>query len=553
MPHFYLDLLRQYYANVDDNADMPFPSEESLRMEIPESQVRFLGVESDLVNYISGLSEAEPSIAKISFPEDYGSALVPVELVPRRLMEAALLKVRNYLRNHGNKEYALHKLTPQLMGKENYLRDLLNQVLIRPLDCYTTIEEGGEFSYLFWAHFCILVKGDLRKKKDHLSEDIAAGQAVYLIEVVNSYYKALAVKRREKEFALKELELHLGRPPYSYTLDQVIKFTSSKGVLLLSQYSREDLEEWLKKQTTESKDDGLPELLIFSDRNNERYFVSKSKTLLLCTRLLGEGREKVKNAVSKHWLRLLQGYKNEPAMENDKDFDKLLSGYTGKICPFLASLLEDPKLQLVYDELEQSPSGISAAARIFNKGILLPYSTLFIFKRKELMEDARILLPFWYSMPLITAIIAFFKNLMSKRKTAKEAAEDSEDEELENDKGPSKEYLNAAREIEFLLVPPGHTINTYLNELEGRWSRLINKQARTNLVEDVNSLVRDKLRQTLRVQKHYKITRENISILADNIVNRTPSLQTLSGKDSLLTYIELYLIKLLETIKIDSR
>jgi hypothetical protein len=324
-------------------------------------------------------------------------------------------------------------------------------------------------------------------------------------------------------------------------------------VLLLSQYTREDLEKWLKKETTESQDDKLPNLLIIIGGDGERFYISKSKIPPLCAKLISESREKVKNAVSRRWVRIIMEYRKEPAMENDKDFDKLLVTFTAKINPTLTSLLEDPKLQLVYDELEQAEGEIPIAARLFSHGEMLPYSSLFILKRKDILEDAKLLLPFWYSTPILSAIIAFFRNFFKKKQEKKEAQQniDADDEETESPAGgeSSREILNTAREIEFAMVPPGQSLDSYLDELKTRWSRLINKQARDNLVEDVNSLVRDNLRQTLRVHKHYKITRENIATLASNIVSRTPSLQILSGKDSLRTYIELYLVKLLETVK----
>jgi hypothetical protein len=552
MPQFYFEILHEYYRNIDANTDIPFPSEESLEIEIPENQKRSLEAESELAAYLSGPQEMALPIIRLGFPEDFGSALVMADMIPRRLIEAALLKIRNYLRNHGNKEYTLHKLTLQLPKKEGYLRDILNQILTRPLDCCTAIESGGDFSYIFWAHFSILVKGDIKKKKDRLGDDIAAIQAIYIIEAANSYYKSLAAKKREKETALKDLEQHLNKPPYLYTLDQIVKFTSPKGVLLLSQYSREDLEEWLRKQTTESIDDALPKLLIIIGPDGWRYFVSKSKILLLCARLLGEGREAIKKAVSKRWVGLIQEYRSEPAMENDKDFEKLLFRYTGKLCPILAAILEDPKFQLVYEETEQSGTGIPTASRIFIKGALIPYASLFLLRRRDILEDAQLLLPFWYSMPVITAIIIFFKNLFRRRNMKQESLQNHEEENEDKPvagKANTRKLLTAAREIEFTMVPSGYTLDTYLSELETRWSRLIDKQARANLVEDINSLVRDKLRQTMRVHRRFKITRENLIQLASNIVSRTPSLQNLSGKESLRMYIELYLIKLLQTVQ----
>jgi hypothetical protein len=93
-----------------------------------------------------------------------------------------------------------------------------------------------------------------------------------------------------------------------------------------------------------------------------------------------------------------------------------------------------------------------------------------------------------------------------------------------------------------------HRLETYLEELENRQIRLIGKKTRADLAEDVKSLVRDNLRQTLRARKHFKVTHEPLSALAANIVNRTPSLQEPSGRDSLFLCVELCLTKLMQNM-----
>jgi hypothetical protein len=549
MPRFYMDLLRKYYEDTDNNADLPFPNEESLRIIIPESQKKHINAGDDFSGCLEHPEEGIPPIVQIGFPDDFGAALFLWSMIPKTLIEACLPKIRFYLESHGNKEYVLRKLSPQFPKRESYLRDMLNNIVIRPTDCIRAMEEGEDFSYVFWAHFCSQVKSDIKKKKERLNEDVAAAQSVCLLESFNSYYRALAVKRRGKDLAFKELELCLEKPPFLYTMDQILGFTGSKGTLLLDKYTREDLDGWVKKAATETTGTGLPNLLIISGPHKERWFVSKSKLLLLCARLLAEARTIVRDGVSKRWIRLLRGYRREPAMDNDKDFENLLLRYTRRLHPTLTALLEDPKLQLVYDELEET-QGIPASSRIFVKGIMVPYSALLLLKRKELITDTRILLPFWYSMPILSALIAFFKGLF-KKKAAKKDGQDSDEEDQDPAaaKEGSGELRSAARTLAAALVPANHSLETYLGELENRWIRLINKKARADLAEDVKSLIRDNLRQTLRVQKHFKVTHETLSTLASNIVNRTPSLQELSGKDSLLLYVELYLVKLMQNMK----
>jgi len=553
MTRFYPQRIQKSYLNVDEDADLPFRSEESLKIILPESQVRLLNCDHDLPSYLSEPQDSDIPILRISFPDDLEPALVVASMIPKRLAEIALLKIRNYLRKGGNKEYVLRKLLPQLQGRESNLKDQFNRILIRPLECYRDIEEGGEFSCLFWSHFCVVLKSDIRKKKERLPEDVAAIQSVYIIDTLNGYYKALALKKREMEIAFKNLEVLLAKPPFTFTLDQICKFTSAKGVLLLSQYTEEDLQAWIKRKTTESEKNMLPVLLIVRGEKDERFFVLKEKMPALCVRLLTISRPQVKDIITKQWRRLLLDHSSEPAMENNEEFEKTLFTLVKKTNPLLAILLEDTKLSLAYDEVEQSPGGVPAPARIFTNGKLLPYSSLLLLWRKELLTDIKLMLPLWYSLPILSSIVAFFKNLSRKKKVRKPVPDNRENETLEEEVFAEKDFAGevraAARDLETALVPSGYTMEKYMETLETRWSRLIDKQARENLIEDVRSLIRDNLRRTLRIKKRFKLTRELIGQMARTIITNTPSLASLNGRDSLVLYAELYLLKLLRNFK----
>jgi len=78
-------------------------------------------------------------------------------------------------------------------------------------------------------------------------------------------------------------------------------------------------------------------------------------------------------------------------------------------------------------------------------------------------------------------------------------------EELPSEEGsPSgrvdrrKELASAAKKAQGRLLPSGYTVDRYLGETQDRWNRLINPDAKKNLTEDVNSLIRDYLRRTIR-------------------------------------------------------
>jgi hypothetical protein len=173
-------------------------------------------------------------------------------------------------------------------------------------------------------------------------------------------------------------------------------------------------------------------------------------------------------------------------------------------------------------------------------------NALYAIRRRDLLADVKILLPFWYSVPILAAIIAFFSRL-GRRGKKKNQADETPGPEGDTEDREARDIQNAAREIEASLVPKGQTLDGYLADLEGRWLRIINKQARSDLLNDVNSLVRDHLRQALRIRKNRKISAGQLDEMAAAIISRTPALQGLSAQDSLRLYMELYMVKLLLT------
>ncbi|MDR0654872.1 MAG: hypothetical protein LBG22_01025 [Treponema sp.] len=549
MYHFYTDLIKAAYQSIDESADRPFPDEVSLQITIPQNQMELLYLQSDFNAYLEAQSREEPKIpiVKIILPEDAGEILVLDTMIPQTLLDAAMLKLRNYLRSHGNKEYLQHKLSIQFPGKESQLKNMFNQILVRPLDCAGALKASGDFIYYFWAFLCISIKTDIEKKKELLSEESAVLQAVYIIEIMNNFFKTLVVKQRERELAFKELELKLDKPPYLFTLEAIAGFSDGKGIPLLGRFSKEELEQYILAKITEHTENVLPELLIIREGEGGRSFVKKSKFLPLCAKLLVDARPKIKKAVLKRWVKLLKSHRREAAMDSDKEFEKLLSQYTAELTPTLAAILQDQKLYMVFEELERNQA-INESFRLFNKGILIPPSMLLLAKRKDLLADARIMLPFWYNFPFIAGIVAFFRNLKQNRLRKKDAGS-GEDEAGEEAKDGNEGLQEAARKIVETYVPQGKTLDFCLVEAASRWSKLLDKKARQNLIEDVNLLIRDRLRHTLRLQHNGKVTANFINTLAAKI-QETPSLMQISDQNALRIYIQLYIIKLMMNGKI---
>ncbi|WP_245534761.1 hypothetical protein [Treponema primitia] len=551
MNRFYLDLLENAYQSPDDSADMIFPNETTLKIKIPLDHLRSINVTTDLVTYLGSPQEGPLPLIKLIFPRGIPDALVLSSMIPRRLMEAAILKIRSFLRKTDNKEYIQNKLIPYHQGKENQLRDVFNRIMVRPLECLSNLEEGEDFSFLFWSSFSGMIKSDFAKRNELENEDLLVLQSLYLIEIINNYYRAKAFKRKERSMAFNDLDILIGQPPYAYSIDSIIKFVNSKGVPLLGLYSDEDLQSWLHNKVTDHKEDELPALLLITGPADAKRYIKKENYYPFSLKLLLDGRPIVRKAVSDRWLSIIKDYQDEPAMEKDEEFERLLKRYVGELTPELMAVLTDKKLFLACDEMERGGIVFDNSRFFSPEGALFPMATLFLVNRKEMLSDARAILPFWYSIPLLISFISFLQKMKNiKGEMAKKKAElGGPKRTAPANKNRDMEIREAGQKLETEIVPPDNDIDNYLAQLENRWNTLLKKQAREDLLTDIQSLVRDRLRQTLRGQRHVMLTKDSLDKLARRIVEENPTLRDLHNQDYLRQYTVLYMVKLLLQVK----
>ena len=107
------------------------------------------------------------------------------------------------------------------------------------------------------------------------------------------------------------------------------------------------------------------------------------------------------------------------------------------------------------------------------------------------------------------------------------------------------EFKMAAASIEKILVPPDSSLDSELTSYLNEWNHLLDKEAKKNLTEDVNSLIRDYLRKILRTASPGSFTAERINELAETLV-KTPALQKINDHANLHMYIQLYMLRLIK-------
>lgn len=550
VPEHYADVFHREYRRMDESSDVPFPDEDSLKTIVPGDWIQAISLESDLSSIAEIAEERPVPLYRLIFPDNLRPIVIPSAFVPAKLIEYAVLKVRQYLRRGGNKEYLFNKLVYAFSSKEQILKDTFSLVLTRPYEAIDELRKSSsDFTFTFWAYLSSHIKKDLDKKADKTPEESSIYQACVICEIFANYYKGKAQRVVDLELAYKALAANLRKPPFQFTVDEISLFKDSKGAPLLGKYSREELETWLKDATTKTDPGQLPEFFIVATAAGRRFYVAKDRLLALATRLVGEARPDLRGRILNEWKRVLEDFGSLQAIEDDKAYRRDLAARVEERYPLLDALLKDRLLPLVYEEAAGKGEAPAELERFFYRGDLVPIEELLDLPRKTMVSDARMLLPFWYSVPLLSAIAKIFMRKPKAKKKAVTAKMPERIGEVPPKAAPAKdrkrEFSAAAAKVGRSLVPSGVTTDEYLRELEGRWNTLLNHEAKANLTEDVNSLVRDYLRGVLRSMKAEQFTLERVKTLAANLAD-TPTLMRIKNHSALELYIQLYMVRALQ-------
>jgi len=561
---YFMESYAARYREIEGNISIPFPNINDLPKNAPAELVTKVAA-VDLIYKLLDTNEInDKTLYGITFAKDVIPVLFPSSVPISLLINSSLEKIRTMLRKDEYHDYFLKKLSISNPGKEITAKNFFNSFVQKPDDAFKALKESGETFY-FWSQLCYFIKQDYDKLKDFTVEDINILQSVNVTEVATAYYKSKAVEKIQKGNAFKFLDQQLGRPPYYYSYGDIVKMKDNNGIPLLGQYTDDDLKQHIQEMTTQAASTQLPDLLIFKMNDNERYFILKDKVMQLVVRLCNDARITVRGNLSKVWEANIREFNTVPEMKEQRVFEKCLERETKATQPILYALLNASFLPLItYDH--NGNDDYSGRLVLFKDGNLIPYSEILMISRREILDDAKIKLPFYYTMPVISWIIAFFMR-KPKNKKVKKAEKTAAEKVLEEEKlaekekeqkrtlaDPVDEHMSrkqelrqAASDAETALVPSSSTLDRELFSYCREWNTLIGKEANENLTEDVNSLIRDYMRKVLRTLKSTGFTPERIKSLADSLTD-SPGMQKIKNHEALKMYTQLYMIKLVKNL-----
>jgi len=587
---YFVEALHKAFKAIEAKAELPFPAAEDLKITIPEHMITELNIKTDFVSVLGEMKTEKTQILRVTFPQLINPLLVTSDLVERKLMELAVQKLRVYLESKNNASYIAHRLHPALRGNERGLRDMISAVMTKPGRAVGSLVEPSDFSFRFWAHFANLVLQEHKDISEKTAEEHSYCQAAYLVGFYNVHYRGRQQKQNEKSILVKKFETQFHKYPYAYTLKDLYNVRDVKGAPLIRQHTKDVFLEYLEHKTKAESYETLPELVQIKTIHGKNYYIHKDLLVPLFVKMLHEQAREIKDYYVEEWVKLIKENRRIMAMSEDQEFNRDLDITLKNRAPFLYSLLNYSLLYLAKEQGKINYDMARTMDQVLDekKGQLHPLTKILGLSRKDVLDDAKLRVPIWRRLTIFRGLFYFFRNIFrgisrnwrkSKERTAALSPEPAPvgGRHTEATRGtvsaaeagpvaagtPGEStqqvgsttlrpvtrkqlaaYRRAIGSLKEQFVGSDRTVAESLSQLIEKWNPLYDPQARKNLVEDVNSMVRDYLRNIRRTFRVNPPDAERIRTLAQKLATNK-SFNRIKRKDYFTRYIEIYMIKLL--------
>lgn len=548
------------YKDIDVNISIPFPNLNDIPKNVPTNIVTKAQGGEQIMNFLDGKTSSDRTLFALDFGKGIPDLLFPSSVPVNMLIKLSLKKLQDLLRKEESHDYFLKKLTNANPGKELTIKNFFQHFVARPEDAMDALKVNGD-NFYFWSQMCYFIRQDYNKLKDLTTEDINILQSIFIVETTASYYKAKTAEKTAKEAAFKEFDQRLATPPYYFNKSDIEGMKDSRGKLLLGEYTKEELNEHIKELHTPGPGNSLPTLLLFKLDDGSGFFILKEKVMAVVLRLCNDARTVIREGLSKEWYLALKRFETLPEMKDQLSFEGCLERELAAADPILYAILHAHFLPVIAFE-DSTPGRIT----LYRNGELVSYSELLLISRAEIYSNAKMKLPFYYTIPGLSWLISLIKNAKNKKKNKKKGYETVAEKILSEDKEKSEAKLQSinandkssmlsrakairteAAGVEGELVPATSTLDRELEGYLSEWNDRLDKQAYENLREDINSLIRDYVRKTVRTFKNDNVSLERIQSLAKSL-EESPALLKIKNHPALRRYIELYMVKLLKNL-----
>jgi hypothetical protein len=541
LPDFFVEKLESIYFSIDGANDKPFPDESAFKVSIPAGFTKEISVATGIINYLEEPQRSVLPILKLVFPEDFGYALALSTHLPKRLLEAAILKLKYIMQLTRTLAFYHQKLVTRFHGQELRVKRFIENITINQAAGIEDIVESNDFSFSAWVFLCPLIimqAKDIIKRDNSVSpETVALYQSATLLMAFNNYYKIVSLTKRNKIQAFSSISEKMGEPPYMYTFNSLFKLSGVGGARILHNYTENDLTEWLDKET-KSYNKNLPHIFKFEIPNDADFFIRKDKLFPLCSYLVKDLQPKVKLEITNRWTRLMADYYKEKAMENDTDFEALITRIAKLYAPALMVILNDHRFEALYNDISQEGAESAKGMVFFSDGKMLPLRKLLDLNRGSLLLYCQLSLPFWHSIPFVVAL-----GRVLKHGVMKSSAYYTESDKQSDVHAP--QLKDCVKKIAKEIVPDNIMLDDYMDNIISRWNHYISRQSQEKFTKEVNDVIKNYMQHADSLLKQRVLTHSMLDKIAESIIYSDAALTKITNKNALRLYIKLFITKAL--------
>lgn len=542
VPYFYIESIDKVYQDIERREDVPFPLASDLPASFPKQLIRKITFDDEFMHL--NPEDGNDFVYLLVFSGSAKSILFPARYTADNIFLLCIKKIQLYFRKDETRDYLQKRLLIANPSKDSTVRSFVMKLQSRDMGVIRSIK-GAEDSYLLWGQLCAFIKQDIEKKNEKLPEEESLLAAVSVVDFLNNYYRGAHQKDMQKQTALKNLNLAFQRPPYYFTIKNITDFVDSRGIPLLGQYDQEDLTNYLQSKTSICENFSVPDILTFRNSTGERFYVYADKVIPLLISLVTECRSQVKDACVAKWVQLLRNFRQDVAMRNNEAFNRFIKEMCEAEANNLYAILNASFMSALVLDKKINDIQAGEIARLYPDGKQASYSDILMLNRIELLNDAKILLPFYYTLPVISSIIAFFVGRKKEPKTENKK-EEQDRKTTKKVLKPKKTYKDVVASLSKEMLPQGLSMEEALQYYLDLWNTNLNEKLRNNLTEDVNSFIRDYIRGIQRTLPVSSVDKRRVEQLAETVVH-TNSLSKIKDKKAFKAYTEIYILKVIST------
>lgn len=594
---FFHEQIAEYYQKVLDDPQQSLANEENLKFELPEDRIQSVDIKQNFVDWLNDDSDTV-RIVRLLFPSNIASLISTSALLKKEMITSSIQKVRQYLHHQRNSTYITQKLMPIFKGREVAVKDLMRLITQSPEGATRTVIEASELSFQVWTQLSTFIIKEYESKADKLEEEHNFCQAAYLIGYYCVYFKGREQKKKDQAGAIKTLVNTLKKPPYAFTISEIQALRDDKGIPLLKKFSKETLHQFIEEETTTPQGSDLPAMLNLKLPNDSNVYLYRSVMTKVLENQRLRAAKSFRDFYKNSWYSAMMDNDELNTMSDDEEFKKHVYNRLRERFPLLFSLLRFELLYLMTQE-KSNPQDVKHICGQYidtRHETVRDITDILELDRKKILSDARILLPFWMSVPILRGFVHLFRRLFlgkdfveryhaerfdheaqkSTRKKGKASTpieatskqfgtvRDGENadkvqvrarEQAQGDdvpvlsgaqtaKAQRSDFKKLVQRLEPEFLDRGKSLEMSLRELIDKWNPILDEGKRKDLVEDVNSMCRDFIRGLKISYRKPPPSANTIREMAHRLAGND-TFSRIRDKNYLEQYIQLYFLKLL--------